>query len=485
MHLRQRLAVLVFVAIFVIPALALWQYADRPIAGRVTDAAGPVAGARVCWQGEALFAVTDGAGRFRLPAPPGEGRHVTASKAGYRIGAADTNTSQVFLERLPTEDNEEYHWLSPQGCGNCHDAIHDEWNASAHAQAAHNPRVHQLVADPDGKSPPGWDLSREHPLGIGVCATCHAPTLDGDDDVRHATGVAADGVHCDYCHKVIDAPTDKLGTRFGRDGLVLLRPPNGDALFYGPLADAVRRGESFARMPVYQESRICASCHEGVLFGVHVYGTYTEWLQSPARAQGIQCQGCHMTPTGRLTNIAPGHGGVRRDPRTLASHRFPGGQADMLRRCLQADVHCRDERVDVTVRAEHVGHRVPTGFIDRHLLLVVEAFDRDGAPIALVSGPRLPSAAGKWSGQAGWLYGKLLHNDKGDAPLPFWLPGLAMSDTRLMPGEADQRSFVFASKPARIELQLWYRRFWQVVADTRGWRDNDVLVLKETVVVGG
>jgi hypothetical protein len=491
MH-RRRLAVLVFVGVFVVPAFALWWYSERAgqaISGRVADAAGPLADVQVRWQGEPTFVITDRDGRFRLPAPRGLSRHVTATAPGYRIGAVEPTTAplELRLERLPVDDNEDYLWLSPHPdereparCGNCHDAIYREWTASAHARAARNPRVHQLIADPDGKSPPGWDLSREHPLGIGVCATCHAPTLEGDDDVRHASGVAADGVHCDYCHKIADAPTDKLGTRFGRDGLGLLRPPGGELLFYGPLPDAVRAGESFARLPLYKESRACASCHEGVLFGVHVYGTYSEWLDSPARAQGVQCQGCHMTPTGRLTNIAPGHGGIPRDPQTLASHGFPGGQADMLRRCLQLQVECRDLRVEVTVRADQVGHRVPTGFIDRHLLLVVQAFDGAGNPLPPASGPRLPTAAGRWSGVPGWLYGKLLRDPHGNAPMSFWRPGSELTDTRLHAGQPDRRSFTFAERPSRVEVRLWYRRFWQTVAEARGWQDNDVLVV-ETV----
>ena len=134
------------------------------------------------------------------------------------------------------------------------------------------------------------------------------------------------------------------------------------------------RAKSFGYSPLYKESRYCASCHEGVLFGVHVYGTYSEWLESPARRQGQQCQSCHMTPTGKLTNIAPGKGGIERDPKTLASHDFPGGQAEMLRRCLKLSVRVRrveqGVRAEVEVTAENVGHRVPTGFIDRNLLLI-------------------------------------------------------------------------------------------------------------------
>ena len=47
--------------------------------------------------------------------------------------------------------------------------------------------------------------------------TLRSPTLEYD--IRHAEGVAKSGIHCDYCHKVADVPTDKLGIRFGRDGI--------------------------------------------------------------------------------------------------------------------------------------------------------------------------------------------------------------------------------------------------------------------------
>jgi hypothetical protein len=492
MHRRQRAALLLFIGIALLPAVMPRRPGESvapTVAGCVTDRAGPIAGARVRWQGDGSFANTDAAGQFLLPARHGQSRRVTASKPGYRVASIVPESRPIMLqlEPLPASDNDAYEWLSPhpdasQGgnCGNCHDAIYREWNGSAHARAARNPRLLQLLADPDGKSPPGWDMSRAHPLGVGVCVECHAPTL-AHDDLSQAHGVAADGVHCDYCHKIADAPTDKLGVRFGRNGLVLLRPHHGEQLSFGPLDDAVRAGESFAQLPVYHESRICASCHEGTVFGVPVYSTYSEWLDSPAAAQGVQCQNCHMTPTGRLTNIAPGNGGIDRDPRTLASHRFPGSQADMLRRCLHLDMRCSTEngglRVEVTLRAEQVGHRVPTGFIDRHLLLVVQAFDRRGGSMPLLTGSRLPRAAGDLADRPGWLYGKL-RPDKDGTPLPFWIGGVDVRETRLEPGRADVRSWVFEGRPDRVEVQLWYRRFWQILADARGWADNDELVLK-------
>ena len=334
-----------------------------------------------------------------------------------------------------------------------------------------------------------WNAQAEHPDGSAVCRACHAPTLLSspklDYDIRAAKGVAKSGIHCDYCHKVADAPTDKLGTRFGRDGLHLLRPAKGDSLTFGPLDDAVRKGESFACLPLYKESRYCASCHEGIVFGVHAYGTYSEWLASPAKKEGKQCQDCHMKPTGKMTNIAPGKGGIERNPKTLASHHTPGGERDMLRQCLTMKMRTTiipaGRQVEIELVAERVGHRVPTGFVDRHLTLVVEAANAKGEPIKLTEGPRLPAAAGKWRESAGMLYAKQLFGEKGRTPVPFWLPIAKSADTRLKPGEPDRRTFVFPATATQITARLWYRRFWQEVADSRGWKDNDLLVIEETL----
>ncbi len=215
---------------------------------------------------------------------------------------------------------------------------------------------------------------RDYPVGSAVCNACHAPTMPRDavfGDVRGAKGVVAEGVHCDYCHKIQGVGDGNLGVTHGRFNLTLLRPRDGQ-LFFGPLDDVDRGEDSFA--PLYRESLYCASCHEGTVFGVRVYTTYSEWLASPAGAAGKQCQTCHMAPTGRMTNIAPGHGGVERDPKTLDNHRFfAGSQEEMLRSAVTLSGALRRDgrsvRAEVEVRADGAGHRVPTGFIDRHLVL--------------------------------------------------------------------------------------------------------------------
>lgn len=456
--------------------------------GQVLDSNGPVAGAIVGWQGDGDRVETDAQGRFRLQSS-GRTRRIIAHKPGYRIASTPASVRPLMLrlERVPQRDNEDYAWIDPHrnakephNCANCHGEIYREWQGSAHARSATNPKFLALFAE--GKT---WNARLEHPEGSAVCASCHVPTLRSptlDYDVREAKGVSKSGIHCDYCHKVADAPTDKLGTRFGRDGLFLLRPAQNDQLFFGPLDDAVRSGESFAYAPFYKESRYCAACHEGTVFGVHAYGTYSEWLESPAKRAGKQCQTCHMAPTGTMTNIAPGKGGIERDPHTLVSHGTPGGSLESLRRSLALKTSMNPSKagmkVDVEVIARDVGHRVPTGFPDRHLVLVVEAFDSIGERRSLIEGEHLPKSAGKWAGAAGMLYGKQLIGEANRSPIPFWLPVFKTIDTRLHPEKADRRSFVFPAATTRVTVQLWYRRFWQEVADQRGWRDNDVLIVE-------
>jgi hypothetical protein len=322
---------------------------------------------------------------------------------------------------------------------------------------------------------------QEHPAGAGVCASCHAPGAAPTDalDLREVKGVASQGVHCDLCHKIADVGDGKGGLNFGRFNLRLLRPREGQ-LFFGPLDDVDRGEDAFA--PVYRESRYCATCHEGVVFGVHVYSTYSEWLQSPARRQGRHCQDCHMTPTGRMTNVAPGHGGIERPPKTLANHTFfRGSQTEMLRRCLELGVSSNREkdrvRVSVGLRPRDVGHRVPTGFPDRQLLLIVEGWDAGGKLLQPRSGPRLPGSAGPdFGGKPGRLFARLLRDERGKSPVPFWRAVPEMADTRLIPEKGEEIALDFPPGLARLRARVLYRRFWAEVIRGKGWPDRDEVV---------
>jgi hypothetical protein len=486
-------------ALLLLPLLAtswLLSGAALPggINGRVFGPTGPLAGARVRLQATDTVATTDVRGRFRLPhADPAH--RVTAWKDGFLIAGMrpDAFPLALRLSPLPEEDHPEYRWIDPapdpaqvHNCGNCHAEIYREWSVSGHARSVTGPYFRNLYEGTDAHGRPGvsWGLLEQYPGGAGVCSSCHAPAIADDDpaylDLRRVEGAALKGVHCDYCHKVAGPGGGTIGLTHGRFGLRLLRPASGQ-LFFGPLDD-VDRGED-VYSPFYRDSRYCASCHEGIVFGVHVYSTYSEWLDSPARRQGKQCQDCHMAPTERMTNIAPGHGGLQRDPHTLANHRFfDGGRAAMLRRCLTADAILEpavgETKVRVRLTAEGVGHRVPTGFVDRQLLLVVEGEDGAGRRLEPRSGPTLPAAAGPpLAGRAGRLYAKRLRDFDGRGPVPFWLAAPGADDNRLSSGQSDVLDLAFPSDLARLRVRVLYRRFWHEVAAAKGWTDTDLVIL--------
>jgi hypothetical protein len=436
-----------------------------------------------------------------LPAPR-EGLRVVASKVGHFIGAADAVDRPLVIElrRHPTDDDPDYAWVDPRRdandagrCANCHQEIFDEWSASAHARSATNRRFLNVYdgSDWQGSRHVGWSLLDDLPHGAGVCASCHVPSpppsIETTGDLRQVAGVHRQGVHCDFCHKIADVSIDEVGLNHGRFAMTFLRPNDEHQIFFGPLDD-VARGEDI-HLTLYRESRYCASCHEGTLFGTHVYGTYSEWLASPHAKQGMECQDCHMAPTGRMTNFAPGKGGLPRDSSSLASHHFPGGDRNFLRDHLSLSLVARDVEagleVDAIVRVHGVGHRTPTGSPTRALILHVEATNSDGQSLPLVAGGVLPALAGNGpieagdlAGRPGRFYAKVLAADDGELGVPFWRSVAVAYDTRLEPEETSRNRFVFRrpSGEAHVWANLVYRRFNKETADEKGWTDNEIVI---------
>lgn len=490
---RRRLLLLGLLSAVALAGLLTWT--DDRVRGRVVDEAGrPVAGAAVRWQATRLAATTDADGWFVLPPRP-DGR-VTAAKEGYFIAGGVPTARQPFelvLRRLP-DDHEDYAWVDPDAerdqpgnCATCHAEPYREWAASGHARSANGKHFRNLYEGTDwaGRPGVGWGVLTQNEPGAAVCASCHAPAVRDDDagafDLRRVTGNALRGVHCDYCHKVeaVVGPLDGLG--HGRFNLRLRRPDpaTGEQVFFGPLDDVDRGDDAYSALQ--RDSRLCAACHEGRVFGVPVYTTYSEWQASPAGRAGRSCQSCHMAPTGRMTNVAPGRGGKERDPATLGNHRFfAGSQEEMLRGCLSLGGHVRRDGAALAVTAEvvasQVGHRVPTGYIDRQVILVVEATDAAGRPVAPLDGPLLPKPAGGLAGKPGRLFAKVLDDPDGHAPAPFWWSGGDLRDTRLWPERPETITWRFPDAARSVRLRLLYRRFWEEVAEAKGWPSVETVV---------
>src|SRR5262249_28789266 len=139
-------------------------------------------------------------------------------------------------------------------------------------------------------------------------------------------------------------------------------------------------------------------------------------------------------------------------------------------------------RASVTVTASGAGHRVPTGFIDRHLVLVVEGLTADGNVRPPTAGPRLPEYAGEaFAGRGGKLYAKLLKREDGHVPAPFWGADPAPVDNRLSPGVADETAFDFPADVVRLRVRVVHRRFWSETAARKKWPDaGEILVVDQT-----
>ena len=474
------------------------------IHGQVVDQNGPVVGALVGVKDRSRRVSTDAFGRFELPWDQSSNVRLAASKPGYYISGCDLpegGPATIRLEPHPADDCPSYRWVPsdpnprrPGQCGNCHEEIFRQWSQGGHAFSAVNPRFMNLYEGTDwhGNEDVGWSLLAECPEGSGVCYSCHVPSLEPDirviSDLRKTSGVHRQGVHCDFCHKIADVRIDQVGLDHGRFAIRLVRPPPGEQLFFGPLDDEDRSHSVY--LPLYRRSRYCASCHEGVLFGTHAYSEYSEWLASPYAERGVECQDCHMAPTGKMTNIAPGHGGITRDPQTLASHGSLRGNPEELRRYLSLEIEGKasDEHIEVVARVgvHDVGHRMPTGYPGRQLILWVRATDAKGRPLDLLEGPVLPPVAGQGpvnegglAGQPGRMYAKVLEGPDGQQPVPYWRPNRVAYDTRLLPDATDRVHFRFRRPHTEVtvEAQLIYRRFSKHLADQKGWPDNEFVVV--------
>ncbi len=539
----------------VIVGLMLWGLFNLTTLRGVVLAAGvPVAGAVVRVQGTANSTFTDSNGGFALPVPPLSGElHVTAWASGYFIShAAGSPPSELTLtlRAHPTADNPEYTFVSPVldptaagACGRCHAAGAgtvntalpvDEWLADAHAQSAVNPRFLSLY---NGTTPSGaigtptqyrFDVELgidvpvlassdvgfrlDFPETAGMCAACHVPILaleqPYDADPNAAEGVAAEGVTCDFCHKIAGVQLEIDGRPSphvpGVQSLEFVRPPDEEQIFFGPYDDTP--GDD-VYLPLQAQSQFCAACHSGTFWGVSMYDSFGEWLASPYSdpVTGQTCQACHMPHMGVSTfvNLPPDVTQYvpERDPQTIFSHRMPGAADSTL---LQATAELTAEAqrdgasltVSVAVTNTGAGHAIPTDNPLRNLILLVEARNAAGQPLELLDGAVIPEwggvgdpAAGYYAGLPGRLYTKLLADFyTGETPTyAYWRQTRLVSDNRIAALATDVSSYRFnvpdGAGEITVEARLFLRRAFIDLMAAKGWDTPDILMEQVVRVV--
>lgn len=194
--------------------------------------------------------------------------------------------------------------------------------------------------------------------------------------------------------------------------------------------------------------------------------------------------------------VFPERGGVQRSGDRIHNH-LMGGAADET--LLQNSVTmtttatlnpaARKVTVDVSITNDKTGHHIPTDAPIRQMILVVQAEDESGRPLAQSSGPSLPEWTGNYSGEPGRAYAKILRDEWTDETptAAYWRPVTVVSDTRLPALATDRSRYTFdlpvGSRAARVEARLIFRRAFQKLAEQKGWNDPDIVMERASLTV--
>ncbi len=496
---------------------------------------------------------------------------LTAWSAGHYIGWVTLDPSapdweggdgiEITLKPLPEKDNYQYDWFSFEGvegtasCGLCH-REYEEWLADQHSKAATNHRFITMYTGtdvngrqgqltrwgdngaalpPDPDEPyygPGFLL--DNPGRAGNCAACHTPVASQSPNtqncswlgchtsltIERANGVipqpaiplslsgdAAEGITCDFCHKIGDVTLDPETKLPPPDmpGILsyqLYRPEGDQQVFFGTLVDVTRR---VSYLPLESESAFCAPCHYGVFGGVVgvgtvtggtlIYNSYGEWLDSPYSDPdtGMTCQQCHMPVSSANWFAFPERGGLTRDYAPLHNHTMPGAaDANLLQNAVTMEASAQragDQlQVQVSITNDKTGHHIPTDAPIRSMILVVEALDADGNPLALREGPVNPAYSGDYGGLPGKTFAKVLRDDwTGETPTgAYWRPVTIVEDTRLAALATDTTRYTFdapAGEAVTVNVRLIFRRALYDLMQQKGWSDPDILMEQQTLQV--
>ncbi len=292
-------------------------------------------------------------------------------------------------------------------CGECHEKMRGEWQGSAHAKSTHSDAYQRALAS----LPPAV---REE------CAGCHLPGLPFGQEAGGPQN-PSEGVSCDGCHTVSAVHVDDVRAT------PVYSPESGKR--YGPILGA--SGHYFHDMAyseLHKKSEICAGCHHLMSFTfageartIPVVTDYSGWKRY---GRDQSCQDCHMPADGK----APVARGSRARP-DVPSHTFPGAMA--LGKQLRLEVSVDRQGGLVTVELAHsAGHLLPSGYVDRRLIVRATFHDQAGAVV----------------GSQEQAYGVFLEDEKGQ-PAPFFRAVRVKADRRMIPGKTYASSFKIPEAP--------------------------------------
>jgi hypothetical protein len=380
--------------------------------------------------------------------------------------------------------------------------IMPQWENNAHGRAISNDRFYSLYngTNLSGTLSIGPGFLNDFPGTAGVCANCHAPGASVDGYLSTGMNAVRDeliyGIHCDFCHKIgggyLNPATGSLYPNApGVTSMRILRPPEGDQIFFGPYDD-IHDPDTY--LPLISDSQYCAPCHQFSFWGTPIYESYEEWLASDYAAIGVTCQDCHMPPNGDSHFALPEVGGLERPPESIPSHQDLGATSiELLQNTITMEVTAEQAQdcinVTVTITNTGAGHHVPTDFPGRHMILVVTATGEGGLPLSQRDGLTVPDWGGDEAGLPGTAFAKVLRDiETGEEPVVnYWKQTLITSDNRIPAFAANTSQYTFALPDSAGEVQvsarLIFRRVFQSLADQKDWDIPDLLMEEQTVLL--
>lgn len=407
------------------------------------------------------------------------GFFATVVLAGSQAGRLADPQDPFFPSRLSTLDGKSLKigdFESPEDCGECHDQLHSQWEGGMHANAWKDPAyaaLHNLAS----KETKG-QVDR-------YCIGCHAPisVLTGEvkpgEDFK-LSGLSQHGVQCDFCHTV-------SGSK-GIGNAAAISAPG--SIKRGPFQGSESPAHETAFSELHTKSEFCGMCHDVYhpSNGVPLEKTYTEWLEGPYPARGVQCQDCHMTPGITQFQKSPGKAATMGPMREhIWTHNIVGANASMtallgfkghsemalkrLRSAAALEIsipyQARPGEVatlKVKIRNIGAGHFLPTGLTESREMWLEVGVTGPGGEKLFASGA--VDERGEIDSEA-ILYHTVFANAKGEpVGARVWEADHLLWDHRIPPLGYSLERFRFLIPPGmkgkcQVEARLLYRSFPQ------------------------
>ncbi len=214
---------------------------------------------------------------------------------------------------------------SASECATCHKEIYDEWRSSNHAYASISPVFHKFEQKIN-------DLA-QGTLGM-FCMRCHVAvgTTMGEpreQPLWERSEVSREGITCVTCHRVKEEYSRVNGERriemgditkpvygnFDPQGLtdiILAKDKHHVKLSPNDPGPGQVIHNSAIQWEPLSKSEFCVSCHQVAVHpGIKLEVVWDQYRASPAAAQGISCQECHMgKEPGKAEGFATGPAAV-------------------------------------------------------------------------------------------------------------------------------------------------------------------------------